>query len=396
MRSALLALVLATSLPATRLAITGFEPGTVAEGLTSGTVAPTVQGTVKRSGAYALQVAVTGSATGVFQVSRVQTTNGTPSSTFNMAAVLLKWAFAWEVKPGGSDEIYACRDSGGVYKLAVRLNSDATLGLYGAGGTTLIANGTTQLVQNRFYELELDCRNGATAAYELRINGVTELIGTADQGATNVDTIRLGKNTNRNSGALTAYYDDIIADDTDFPGSSRVGVLKPNASGFYTAWTPVGAATDWEATSGLPASFTTHILSTLVVDDAATMNLEDTGTAGISGTIRAVKAFVMLIRDAATNSAARTRIRSGTTNSDTAANATVSSTTVYLSLIAAVDPATSAAWTLSALDAVQAGPVGKSAAGASRAGEVLLMVEYAPAASTVFPSINNPVRSTWR
>ena len=121
----------------------------------------------------------------------------------------------------------------------------------------------------------------------------------------------------------------------------------------------------------------------------ALFDFETSASAGISGTINAVKAVTRVRENTAVTSAIAVRIRSNITNSDSG-NLDGSTTTVTQSRVLTTDPDTAVAWTTGGLDAVEAGSVEANAV-ATRNSSTLIMVDFVPAvAGTTWPGYYGP------
>lgn len=278
---------------------------------------------------------------------------------------------AWSANPGyirtylyiatapasASEECFSIRSSAAL-KLAVRVTSARVLAVYAADGTTLLGTGTTVLLLNTWYRIEVSAANGTSAAYSLYIDGNLELSGTGNLAATNVATLRLGKGTNRNGQSVDFYHDDWCVSDTSFIGPGECRAMALDGNGTYTALT--GTYTDYDET---PSNGDTDYVSTAAAG-AETATCASASASGISGRINGVKAciqarFVSGVGGAATS----IRLRSASTNSDSTLH---TSDTAYelLTKYYTTDPATSLAWSPAALDGVEVGCAIDAAIGA--------------------------------
>lgn len=353
----------------------GFESGDSA-GLQALTGTASVQGTVKRLGDYALRVNPTTNGTGSIRAFGLNA-NGTTAG-FDLATAVVGFAFRVATLPAASSEEIARVDTtGGTQKATIRITSAGLLAIYAADGTTLIATSSSALVVNTWYYIEWTLGTGVSSAYTVKVNGTTFLNGTSDFGVTNSGGIRLGKVTDRNSQTVDFYYDDIYVADSSL-GQPYVARMDGNSDGNYTAWTSssglLSPSKYSDAIQGPHDSDTTY-LSTSTSGNAFTMALESAAQAGIVGTVHGVMALA-IVRDEGGASSFQVRIRSGSTDSDTTANDPGSSY-VTRQKLASVDPATSAAWQLPALDSLEVGVVA-GANVAHRCTALYAMVLYAP------------------
>lgn len=364
------------------LNICGWERGTSAEaGSTSGT--QSVQTSVVRTGTYALRTNPTTTAIGYHQM-RLFNANG-DDTTLNTATVTVRFYFRYATKPSADDEEIVLGRAGTFDKWGVRLGADGKLAVYD-NVPTIVATGATVLSADTWYRIEMQAGTSATAAYELKINGVSELSGTMDTTTTNHNMVRLGKATDRNGESVDFFYDDFaLRNDTTYPGEGQVLQLLPNANGATQAWTAGTNASDYLEVDETPTDAdTTYVKSTGSAGDVALFAMQNTVTAGISGTISAVKPYIRVREDTAVTSANRIRFVSGATTSDgNATNRTAGYADVMR--VFATDPDTSAAWTLAGVDGIQVGSIEDNAV-AMRITSVALMVEYVPAAGGVEPT----------
>jgi len=91
-------------------------------------------------------------------------------------------------------------------------------------------------------------------------------------------------------GGNNATFDDMYLTDTEYLGDVRIGVLYPNAAGDSAAWTPTGAATNWQATDEHPADDDTSYVSAATVGLKDLYNMDDIDPA-FTGAIKGVQAL---------------------------------------------------------------------------------------------------------
>lgn len=328
----------------------GFETGDAsAARSTGGTFS--IQGTTVRTGAYALRVNPTTTATGVFRIGKHAATGA--GTDINVATTYVRFYFRIATAPASlSEEIFSLTStSGGSMKCAVRLDSDRKLSFYNQANV-LVSTGATVLATDTWYRIDVKAGNGTTAAWEVRIDGVSEISGTADLVAANSSNCRIGKQTNRNGQTIDVYYDDFAVADDDYPPAGAIEGMIPNADGNYTAWT-ASAGSDYQCVDDVPHNSDTDYISSSTAAQVTTAALESAASAGISGTVNAVKALV-IVRAGSGSGGVQQRTRSGSTDLDTT-TMTTSTTYEICAQVHNTDPATSAAWLLAALDSVEVG-----------------------------------------
>ncbi len=143
------------------------------------------------------------------------------------------------------------------------------------GPTSLIAAAMDNVTE---YDVETKITIGAAGSIELRINGAVEIppqvANTQSSALSTADAVFVGANTSGFSGGDIFVTHAIIMDDTGaalnggFIGPVDVVLLPPTGDGFYTAWSPTGAATRWQAVQ--TANGDTSYISTNVVNDKNT------------------------------------------------------------------------------------------------------------------------------
>ncbi len=130
----------------------------------------------------------------------------------------------------------------------------AQLGVVG-GYLTLTDNaantftGTTLIPDDSWFMVEMKISTGASA-FEVRLNGATEITGSGSFGANNILKI-VFTHSGFGEGATTRADDVYVLDTTggsprnDFLGDVMVKTLYPAADGHYTDWTPLVGSDHW-------------------------------------------------------------------------------------------------------------------------------------------------------
>lgn len=361
---------------------TGLEQGHSSElGTMSGTAS--VQTSVKRTGAYGLRCNPTTTATGFGRqgVYAPAHTNGNIANAWN------QFYYRCAVNPAANDEpIFAAFNSILGLKFELRINSSRQLVAYDSA-LSVLGTGSTVIDLDTWYRLGVRTGTGAAGAYEVVINGASELSGTGNLLTQNNAQWSWGKQTNRNGNTVDFYYDDMVISDSGFPaGHVECLALLPNANGTYQTGTiGAGGGSHWENVEERPPDGnTTYLLTSQVIGEAETEALQSCSEAGITGspTLLFAKMGLYCARDTV-NSVFKGRLRSGSTDSDTASASVVSNYNTFQA-IHAVDPATGAAWTLSGLDGVEVGVVEDSADEKTRFSQGLLSVFYEPGGAQKF------------
>jgi len=373
-----LLLLLATPSQAARINIIGFESGLLdpEPWAYSGTVS--ISSTTVRTGGYSLRVNPTTTATGLYRVGCFTSAGGRDVAC-NVATIYPRFYYRYATKPAsGSEILFQSRTSADGVKFSLRLNSTGNLVAYDSAGT-LLATGSTVLAQDTWYRIGLKVGTGASADWEVKLNGTSEISGTgASLNASNNGRLVLGKPTDVSGQSIDFFYDDFSLDDAEYPEEGKIVRLVPNANGSTMAWTTGTGSSNYLEVDDVPIAAGSYVKNTGAANEVALFDLTDSATAGISGTIRAVRPLVLARLDATGTSAFSLRTRSGTTNTDLA---TVALTTggAYLSTTYATDPDTAGAWSTAAIDALEVGGI-ETAAVSTRLQDVHVYVEYTEAA----------------
>lgn len=378
----------------TYLTNTGFESGVEIE-LFDAQGTRSIQTTIKRTGAYAARTNPTTTATGFYGIRHGE---GIVSVSLNAATLYSRiYCYIATLPAANSEELISIHTGTG-YKFIVRVTSGGLLQAYAADGTTQLgSNGTTALSINTWYRIDVKVGTGASAAWEIRIGGLSELSGTANLGGTNAASLYVGKVTNRNGNSVDYYWDDVAIRDDDYPSDGAVKIMKPSADGNYTTWTiGAGAGDKWQQIDEVTHdSNTTYLLSTGTIGQAYTAALESTTTAGIAGPINGSRMMLIVARNSA-GAAILTRIRSSSTDSDGISN-TLGAAYAVISRLAATDPATGVAWTAGGLDGAEVGAVENATTTQSRLTAAYMMVdEGVPlAANAMGAVVRSPMWGTY-
>jgi len=268
------------------------------------------------------------------------TTSQTSAVATNASTVLMLWG-----------------DNGTIEHL--RVGSGGGQVWLGRAGTTLVtvANPYGETANNwQYWEVSATVADsGGTCV--IRING-TEVINftgdTRNAGtSTNIDAVQLWRGT---STTQTTFDDVYICDATGttnntFLGDVRVQTLTPSAAGSSTQWAPTGSASNWDNVNELPVS-TTDYNSSATSGQRDLYALTDllAGTAQVLG----VQNNVVARKTDAGARSVRTVSKSGATVA-TGTAVTLGAADTTVSTLRTTDPATSAAWTVSGVNALEAG-----------------------------------------
>lgn len=366
--------VVAPSLHAAILNITGGETGDGTEVLASG-AGFSLATTFVKTGTYSYRTNnSTAAGTAYFGIQ-----NATGALLGNADMYCRAYLYIATAPSGGNREpIYQSYTTGGALKYEVDLAGDLQLDAYDNTGTTLIASGTTTLSTATWYRVEFRSGQGTSANYELRINGVSEYSGTANLVNTAHGSARFGKGVNRTTQTIDYYWDDVACDDAAYPADGGIKVMKPDGDGGLLAWTAGPGADNYTEVDDLPNDGDTTRITATATNDRQTVTLESTTSAGITASsINYVKAVGICMRDNGVNNGTfRLFYRISGTNYDQASNSTSGTSYAAGGYLRNTDPSDAAAWTTPDLDNLEIGPLDNHASFRTRCTAVYAMVDY--------------------
>lgn len=355
----------------------GLETGDLTEFKTSsGTLS--VQGSTVRTGSYALRTNPTTTAVGYATLGTLLTTGA--GGTAGIETSYVRFYFRYATKPSSASEPIFQASNAGAKKFALRIDSTGALKAYDSANS-LLATGSTTLSSGTWYRLEAKVGTGTSADWEVKINGTSEISGTGNLGTNGTNEADFGKRTNENGQSVDFFYDDIRWADDAYPGVGECRLAVPRAHGVSTPWTGSGPGSHWEQLDDAPNNGDTdYVFSDASVGSAEMMAMQSAATAGISGVIAAVKAVVVVKSHDSIGSdigSVKARLRSGSTNDDGAAYATVVGSYQVLQRVYSLDPATWTAWSTSSFNTCEVGAVENSGLFESRMTAVYLEADFA-------------------
>lgn len=252
-------------------------------------------------------------------------------------------------------------DSGATLHIAVSINT--SLGIDIKRGSTVVASSAAGvLTALTWFYLEVHGKVADTGGFvNVRLNG-----GTTDVVSFSGDTKNAGTSTNidavRMSGGSSLTNQITLLDDlyicnglgtvnNGFLGDRRVQTLFPSGAGSTTGLTPTGSATNWQNVDEAPPSATDYNSSpTTGTRDTYAMTDLEAGTSTVLGVRNCVAAH----KSDAGAIGLKTATKSGATLSY-GSTLTLGTAMTEFSEIQETNPATSAAWSASEVNAVEFG-----------------------------------------
>jgi hypothetical protein len=252
----------------------------------------------------------------------------------------------------GGQPIIRLQDAGSV-QAQVQIRAAGELQVT-RGGTSLVISSGLGLTVDTWYFLEFKAviGNAGAGSYDVRINGSSVLSGSADTSFT--------ANQNANQVVLwapqaTTWFDDLYICDgqgsvnNNFLGDRRVMAVRPDGAGNYSQWTPSAGSNYQNVDESAPDSDTTY-------NSSATAGQIDTytfGALGVVGTVHGIQTSLLVRHDDSTRTI-REKVRISGSDYN-GANVSTGASYAYALNVRETNPATSAAWAVSEIDAAEAG-----------------------------------------
>lgn len=373
------------------LYFTGFEQGNTrttngSDDYQPPTAGGSVSSDVAKTGTYSYKIVKSTTETPNIRIPTTYADNGVVSvAAGNFSTLCIEFDFYYTTKPSSNyEEICNLLHTGTqATAIFIAIDSSGQLALYNnLGGSPVLLGSSSALSSSTWYKIGLKVIAGASGSYLLEIDDTSAISGSWTD-TTNFLNYLLGARVNRNSQAVTAYFDNVVVNDTDLnDGELRVVVLKPNANGSTMTWTGGTGGSDYQEVDEIPISDTDYVSSPNSGNpNTALFNLESSATGGVSGTILSFKAVIMTRENTSSTSATIITVKSGaTSSSSTTFNGTTS--TQGRVRILNTDPNTSSAWTSSGIDAVEIGGIENNAV-ITRMISALGYVLFQPATSAI-------------
>lgn len=201
--------------------------------------------------------------------------------------------FVFKAASPASKLLVGFRDAG-TNQMEIRTDSSGRFQVTRNG--TVLGTGTTIALANVFYHLQFKvfiADSGGT--YEIKVNGITEVSGTGDT----KNTANASANQVIISGGNSSFDDFWICNNSgsannDFLGDVRIVARMPNMNGIHSAWTPVGAASNFQCVDDANPNDDTDYVTT------STASVKDTykiTPVGLIGPVKGIQIMNRLRKD---------------------------------------------------------------------------------------------------
>jgi hypothetical protein len=276
-------------------------------------------------------------------------------------------------------------DSGSTFHLYLDVNANGVVELYRGNGTamatsgnpltyipdgTKLASSSTNAMPTGWHFVEMSAViNASSGSATVKVDGATVIsfTGNTKNGgtSTNIDTLVLVGMSSITLGVAYIYlnspvYDDLYvlsssgASNNTFLGDSRVQTCLPTANGTYTQLTPHGlvGANQWGNAAQVPRNYPSYYNGSTATSQQDTYVMSDLTPA--TGTVYALQQVSNVIKSDAGAASCKNVQKSGATVSYGVTSALTTNMTSNLDMFE-TNPATSAAWTPSGVNGLEAG-----------------------------------------
>ena len=233
----------------------------------------------------------------------------------------------------------------------VRLQSDsAHLDLCNGAGTVIATSNALAGGVWYYFEFKVVI-NGASSTVEMKRNGTVEIATTTcNLGSTAVNQFSFGSD-GANSVGNSSGFDDVWVTDSAYLGDCRVEALLPTGAGATTAWTP-SAGSNYQNVDDATPNGDTDYNKSKTAGQTDTYAMSDLATTG--GTVYGVQYHEYVRKDSAGSRTVAPVARIGGADYAGTTRSALDSYT-YIDEIRETSPATSAAWTISEVNAMEFG-----------------------------------------
>lgn len=285
-------------------------------------------------------------------------TNISKTIPASMGSFVVGFSFKCSTLPQMNVTILRLLDAG-TLQLEIRLNTDGTLSVTRNGSVLGTSSVSISSGSHFYFELKATIHD-TLGSYELRLDGVSILSATGvdTKNTTNASINQISLGTSGTSLTNVVFtFDDMYVLDTegssnnDFLGDVRIDAIRPTSNGYWLQWS-ASSGTDHAALVDDVTPNTTDYVSTASVGNKDSFVMSNPPSLA-SQSIYAVRVKVAALKDDAGSRSIKVGVRSGTTESVSAA-LPLSTSQVYYSNIHETDPATGGAWTQAAVSAVEA------------------------------------------
>jgi hypothetical protein len=279
---------------------------------------------------------------------------------------IVGFANIFQTLPAAPSSILAFHDAALALQCDLRITPTGELQVTRDG--TVLGTSTSRLTATAFQYIEMRLVIHTTAgAAVVRVNEVPwlTLSNVNTQATANASALSIWAGQPGGGTALIQNIDDLyICDGTGsaphntFLGDCRVDCLYPNADGSHSAWTPSAGTTHFTLVDDPTPTEDTDYLVTTTVGARDTHMLTNLPTLPGS-VVYGVQHSLYARKDDAGLRQVKNVLKSGATTQVGTALHTLATSYIYYTEVFTADPNTGAAWTIAAVDALEAGIEGQ-------------------------------------
>lgn len=273
----------------------------------------------------------------------------------NQATIYCGLAVRWQ-SLASANKCIALMD-GATSQVCVTCETDGTLKVRRGteAGTVLASSSSGVFTINTWHHIQLYVVvHGSAGAVELRLNGTNVAsasgINTSNSGNAYASKIALYGCPGFNYG----YYDDLWISSVAFQGDCKVETIFPSANGTTNNFSVSGVASNYQAVDESDYNSDTDYVYDANVGDKDLYAMGNLTTT--SGTVKGVRFNAVWRKDDTGTKQAAIRVRSGGTESSLTTTTLTTSYTVY-SQDTTVNPVDSVAWSITTVNAMEAGVI---------------------------------------
>lgn len=243
--------------------------------------------------------------------------------------------------------------------VSLKINDTGTIYIY--NGATVVATATLAGWANE-HRFELYVNRGTGSADGEIIMKIDGAVAASANGLTiagsHISAIRL-QAVNNTTGAPYSYFDDVIIDDSSWPGSTQIQLLTVTGNGSTNVWTPSTGTDNHVLVDEVPPSDTDYVY-TDTVNNSELYAMSDfvEPVAGIPWKIKCIQLQPRALYEGLSPvTSIQPIVKTGGTVYPTDGSGTLAITTVMTNptSIFETNPGTGIAWTIAELDAMESG-----------------------------------------
>jgi len=217
---------------------------------------------------------------------------------------------------------------------------------------TILATGTAVFNLNTVNLIEVRYKpHTSTGVFQVKVNGVLDIDFSGQTASSILQINRFSLGRYGAAGYAYGYFDNVVVDNSNFPGNTKIQAIMPASAGNSTQWTP-SSGSNWDCVEETPPSDSDYNY-TNTNDMIDLFTFQD-----LSGSIESIKCVQVQARAKYEGAPTPTKLQLGVRRSSTNYfSGSKDLTTAFKQHfhLWEQDPSTSAAWTTSGVNAAEFG-----------------------------------------